>query len=1223
MGEYIEIISQLKQKNGANFPLADVNDLRGGYIQVDTVSEMNAFLSTNKLKEGMLCYVKIVTNAIHMYQYRDGIWNPWSGGGGESGGASILIVDTLTELESDDLKIEGQLVFVKEISDIRYYTGTFWESFSRIYIQSTPPSDKGGIWIDTSDEKVFLDSNRVIQNLLQVISVLQEKMKRIEWAFGSQLDFGDFTNNHYNDYDGQTTVEPSYGTNVEEDAETLANNLANEVLTEEEPTDAASLIPNGTHLCVKSGKYSEMVANQADFLPKELLFCYDTNQLFIKHPKTLKLVQIGTGSTTPEEDEIMEQILTEVIGTGTAAKTKITGIEFADMTDKSLTYLVQVKDGKLDVHDYRLDVKNLAGNAQGTVTSGEYYKLPYFPVLVDEVGNETSPMLYINMIYTGGESDERSYNPCSHNFIELANLGKKDINLKGLYLHYTERDTHNWVTLPLYGVIKSQGTFLIRGAQCSFMDINTTYLKVKTFDMEWSKTSTYNPDELEINTDQEQHSIWNSDGLIKFSGNSSFYLSGEESSNYFKTNVMSHAAPFSSGTCIKWYIDLVGLKGSGTYAVPAEKTALATTGNNVLLMRYYNMDNVSQAIKALADRENNKDWTYINLTNINPALSIENYIPKSVLENKNIFFDKHLLKEGAPNIITCSFGANAHTTRCFNWVSKGYYDEYIWFRAESEEYVDDITHKKESFKSGDGRASTNNRNNAIYDRIRSITTDGTAFTIHKIILDFPEPAQGTTQKYYYKVGREGFWSEEKSFTMKNRNDVISNGFSFLQVTDQQGFNSEEYETWRCTAEVIKRDKVNNGYDFIINTGDATQNGNRINEWIDYFNGGNTLFSDCEQMYTVGNNDLCPEDAYKLGYGSMDIDKINPINVQYFFTFEHPNTIPVSAAGVYIPCVYSFVYGDTYFLSMNSEISESSRVTIFGDIDGGTKIYESIQAWCETDLSFYSTDEKISWKVAFCHEAPFTIIMANTIMSYAKADGLGGFTINSTIERGGSRLNTVGAYWFSQFLQDNNFKLCMCGHKHTYSNSRYIREDVTQTMKPIVYDANYIPDSGSGATYPTWFQNWTTREKNCIQLSNNNTLNYVRYIMCQATGYKLTSNKELPAQNIPWLLSYYPITTQVEDPVSNTATKQTANSAQVFPHYIVWSIGTGTEVESTSGSTTARQRIKGKTYKVSKIADGKVGLYKYNVPVLSSALTNVSANGVSPNTLNNIIIEKSL
>jgi hypothetical protein len=31
-------------------------------------------------------------------------------------------------------------------------------------------------------------------------------------------------------------------------------------------------------------------------------------------------------------------------------------------------------------------------------------------------------------------------------------------------------------------------------------------------------------------------------------------------------------------------------------------------------------------------------------------------------------------------------------------------------------------------------------------------------------------------------------------------------------------------------------------------------------------------------------------------------------------------------------------------------------------------------------------------------------------------------------------------------------------------------------------------------------------------------------MCQATGYKLTSNKELPGRNIPWLLEYYPVTT---------------------------------------------------------------------------------------------------
>ena len=72
MGEYIELISQLKPKNGGSFPIADVNDLKGGYIQVDTIPEMNGFLATSKLKEGMLCYVKNVSDDNHMYQYTSG-----------------------------------------------------------------------------------------------------------------------------------------------------------------------------------------------------------------------------------------------------------------------------------------------------------------------------------------------------------------------------------------------------------------------------------------------------------------------------------------------------------------------------------------------------------------------------------------------------------------------------------------------------------------------------------------------------------------------------------------------------------------------------------------------------------------------------------------------------------------------------------------------------------------------------------------------------------------------------------------------------------------------------------------------------------------------------------------------------------------------------------------------------------------------------------------------
>ena len=77
------------------------------------------------------------------------------------------------------------------------------------------------------------------------------------------------------------------------------------------------------------------------------------------------------------------------------------------------------------------------------------------------------------------------------------------------------------------------------------------------------------------------------------------------------------------------------------------------------------------------------------------------------------------------------------------------------------------------------------------------------------------------------------------------------------------------------------------------------------------------------MFTVGNNDLCPLDVYTLGDGS-DISKTNPVNVEYFYTFEHPYEIPMSSTGVYVPSVYSFIYGNTYFLSMNSEITDVAR-----------------------------------------------------------------------------------------------------------------------------------------------------------------------------------------------------------------------------------------------------------------------------------------------------------
>ena len=40
MNGYLELIGELRPKNGQKFAIADVNNLRGGYIQVTTLEEM-------------------------------------------------------------------------------------------------------------------------------------------------------------------------------------------------------------------------------------------------------------------------------------------------------------------------------------------------------------------------------------------------------------------------------------------------------------------------------------------------------------------------------------------------------------------------------------------------------------------------------------------------------------------------------------------------------------------------------------------------------------------------------------------------------------------------------------------------------------------------------------------------------------------------------------------------------------------------------------------------------------------------------------------------------------------------------------------------------------------------------------------------------------------------------------------------------------------------------
>ena len=236
------------------------------------------------------------------------------------------------------------------------------------------------------------------------------------------------------------------------------------------------------------------------------------------------------------------------------------------------------------------------------------------------------------------------------------------------------------------------------------------------------------------------------------------------------------------------YCDIVGF-GTGMPSILTKPGA--NLNKNSLFMQYYSLDNTKQAYKAtkaLDGWATSKLWTYVNLVTPNKALNVSLYAPKASFEHKNIFYNKNLLVDGKPLILNCSLGFNAHTTRCFAWASKGYRDEYLQYKKEGDsEWI-----TVESFKEGDGRSGNGkNWDSPIYNRIRSVTSDGTYFTSHKCIIDLYDwhsdgPQEDET--YVYRVGYKDNWTDERTFTLRNRRSVISNGFSFVQFTDQQGFN---------------------------------------------------------------------------------------------------------------------------------------------------------------------------------------------------------------------------------------------------------------------------------------------------------------------------------------------------------------------------------------------------------------------------------------------------
>lgn len=991
----------------------------------------------------------------------------------------------------------------------------YWREILGNEVSNTEPLNKSNIWYDKgSNDLPYSKLNTDVSYILEAISKLQEIVARHEYAFTHEMNPGGFDNSAR--LDMMNSAEP-------EDPSGEETTPQPEPEPEEEMPDQYTE-PNIKHICIKAGKYLDMVNNKKNFVDNELLWCTDRKELYIMSNGSLINIGKTGGGEIPSGDYITPDDLKNLESIGF-------------VSPNGQKYLVKINnDGSLNIYNDKLDIPQEKPSGGQDDGSGWIYTTSLF-----------LQKLYINSVYCGGlTSDEHSYNGCSHNFVELSNLTNQDINLNGLSLQYGTEGSE-WKVLPLWGVIKAQSTFLIRGAQCSVMDANTTKIKVKTFDIEW----------------------YDGDNLIKFDSNKSkFFLTW--GTDKAITNPYSNV-----GSNIKvslGYIDLIGLNKAGAQSADvvdsSEKSPYAQLETGKLFCKYYNMDPVSQATKDLSKRDNSADWYYVDLTKDDVIPSVSDYTPKASFENKNIFFNKSKLDKSKPNCLNITLGKKAtspNASRCFNWISVDYYDEFLWYKKkDSDEWT-----KVESFKNESG-------NRKYYNRIRSEATDGTPFTVHKVIVkDLDEGS------YEYKVGRLGsdgqpdnsYISDVREF--KVISDTTAETFTFVQTSDQQGFNWDEYQVWKKSADYISK---NTTPGFIINTGDITQNGNRFNEWLDYYQGRESL-KNVEEMTTIGNNDLCPADLFKLGDGG-DSSKISSMNMTFFYTYEmdeeNPPIFNIEGKECYIPSLYSFDYGNTHFICVNTEIPELTETAVYG-LSTGQQIYPKMKEWCETDIS--KASEK-KWKIAYCHEMPFTIITQNVINNYYWNK-----TEYPAAERSGSRINTNVPqnmkYWFSQFCQDNNIRLVLGGHKHTYSCSWPIKENVVEgnvkSMRPIIQvteedltgvfesDAELTevsePVELKGCKYPSkWVgdDNYDTMMHLCT-FEKVSSITAPVYAMCQATGYKHTSNKELPAPKIPWLKNYFPATV-----TSSSQTDVTAkvNAGQRYPFYIVWEISP-TQITGTS------------------------------------------------------------
>lgn len=207
-----------------------------------------------------------------------------------------------------------------------------------------------------------------------------------------------------------------------------------------------------------------------------------------------------------------------------------------------------------------------------------------------------------------------------------------------------------------------------------------------------------------------------------------------------------------------------------------------------------------------------------------------------------------------------------------------------------------------------------NEFNGNFDLAQQINVNGTIFTNSNYRYTANLSGLTPNTKYIYRVGSEGIWSGNLSFTTAADTEKIT----FLYLGDVQA----GYTEWGNMLNSIE-----NGYPqikFSLLGGDLTNNGSDENEWGQFLNAASGYFSKIPLMPTFGNHD-----------GSM-----------YLNFFALPTNGPTGLEKEF----YSFDYGNAHFVVLNSSNNTNAAA----------------KRWLQADLQ--STTK--SWKFVMFHHPAY-------------------------------------------------------------------------------------------------------------------------------------------------------------------------------------------------------------------------------------------------------------